>query len=88
MIGDTITDRQSSGRAAAGGTPLTPMVFAGLYPVESREQPAAGCARKLRLNGNAFSFEPENSIALGFRFRWALRTAASGECLGTLRARI
>jgi GTP-binding protein LepA len=47
-----------------------PMVFAGLYPVESH---AHGLLRealeKLRLNDSAFSFEPESSVALGFGFR-------------------
>src|SRR5947208_7952113 len=46
------------------------MVFAGLYPVESHEHGALRDAlEKLRLNDSAFSFEPENSVALGFGFR-------------------
>jgi GTP-binding protein LepA len=46
------------------------MVFAGLYPVESSEHGLLRDAlEKLRLNDSAFSFEPENSVALGFGFR-------------------
>jgi GTP-binding protein LepA len=46
------------------------MVFAGLYPVESHEHGMLRDAlEKLRLNDSAFSFEPENSVALGFGFR-------------------
>ena len=46
------------------------MVFAGLYPVESHEHGLLRDAlEKLRLNDSAFSFEPENSVALGFGFR-------------------
>ena len=47
-----------------------PMVFAGLYPVESHEHGLLRDAlEKLRLNDSAFSFEPEHSAALGFGFR-------------------
>ena len=46
------------------------MVFAGLYPIESHEHGLLRDAlEKLRLNDSAFSFEPENSLALGFGFR-------------------
>jgi GTP-binding protein LepA len=49
---------------------LKPMVFAGLYPVESHEHNLLRDAlEKLRLNDSAFNFEPENSVALGFGFR-------------------
>ena len=49
---------------------IKPMVFAGLYPVESHEHGLLRDAlEKLRLNDSAFSFEPENSVALGFGFR-------------------
>jgi GTP-binding protein LepA len=53
-----------------GFEPLKPMVFAGLYPVESHEHGLLRDAlEKLRLNDSAFNFEPENSVALGFGFR-------------------
>jgi GTP-binding protein LepA len=49
------------------------MVFAGLYPVESHEHGLLRDAlEKLRLNDAAFTFEPENSVALGFGFRCGL----------------
>ncbi len=71
QVGDTVTD---DAEPAAGPLPgfqeAKSMVFAGLYPVESH---AHGLLRdaleKLRLNDSAFSFEPENSAALGFGFR-------------------
>jgi len=71
QIGDTITD---DGRPASEPLPgfeqIKPMVFAGLYPVESHEHGLLREAlEKLRLNDSAFSFEPENSVALGFGFR-------------------
>ncbi len=70
-IGDTITD---SARPAAEAFPgfmeLKPMVFAGLYPVESHQYPELREAlEKLRLNDSSFFFEPETSAALGFGFR-------------------
>ena len=70
-IGDTITD---AGNPAAEPLPgfeeIKPMVFAGLYPVESHEHGVLRDAlEKLRLNDSAFNFEPENSVALGFGFR-------------------
>src|SRR6185369_16567333 len=49
---------------------IKPMVFAGLFPVESHEHGLLRDAlEKLRLNDSAFSFEPESSMALGFGFR-------------------
>ncbi len=71
QVGDTITDdREPAAAPLPGFQEAKPMVFAGLYPVESH---AHGLLRdaleKLRLNDSAFSFEPENSVALGFGFR-------------------
>jgi len=70
-IGDTIVDDEN--RAAEplpGFEEIKPMVFAGLYPVESHEHGLLRDAlEKLRLNDSAFNFEPENSTALGFGFR-------------------
>ncbi len=70
-IGDTIMD---DGDPAAEPLPgfqeVKPMVFAGLYPVESHEHGLLRDAlEKLRLNDSAFNFEPEHSAALGFGFR-------------------
>ncbi len=70
-IGDTITDDQNpAAEPLPGFEEIKPMVFAGLYPVESHEHGLLRDAlEKLRLNDSAFNFEPENSVALGFGFR-------------------
>ena len=71
QIGDTITDNANpAAEPLPGFQEVKPMVFAGLYPVESHEHGLLRDAlEKLRLNDSAFSFEPENSVALGFGFR-------------------
>jgi GTP-binding protein LepA len=71
QIGDTIIDASRPvAEALPGFQPIKPMVFAGLYPVESHEHGLLRDAlEKLRLNDSAFNFEPENSVALGFGFR-------------------
>jgi GTP-binding protein LepA len=70
-IGDTITDDEHPApEPLPGFEEIKPMVFAGLYPVESHEHGLLRDAlEKLRLNDSAFNFEPENSVALGFGFR-------------------
>jgi GTP-binding protein LepA len=71
QIGDTIIDDSNpAAQALPGFEEIKPMVFAGLYPVESHEHALLRDAlEKLRLNDSAFIFEPENSVALGFGFR-------------------
>jgi len=71
QIGDTITDAENpAAEPLPGFEAIKPMVFAGLYPVESHEHGLLRDAlEKLRLNDSALSFEPENSVALGFGFR-------------------
>jgi GTP-binding protein LepA len=70
-IGDTIVDEKNvAAEPLPGFQEIKPMVFAGLYPVESHEHGLLRDAlEKLRLNDSAFNFEPENSVALGFGFR-------------------
>src|SRR5579872_3171434 len=70
-IGDTITDHENpAAEPLPGFEEIKLMVFAGLYPVESHEHGLLRDAlEKLLLNDSAFSFEPENSVALGFGFR-------------------
>jgi GTP-binding protein LepA len=70
-IGDTIVDHLNpASEPLPGFEEIKPMVFAGLYPVESHEHGLLRDAlEKLRLNDSAFNFEPENSVALGFGFR-------------------
>jgi GTP-binding protein LepA len=71
QVGDTITnDENPAEEPLPGFEEIKPMVFAGLYPVESHEHGLLRDAlEKLRLNDSAFNFEPENSVALGFGFR-------------------
>ncbi len=71
QIGDTIIDDTNpASEPLPGFEEIKPMVFAGLYPVESHEHGLLRDAlEKLRLNDSAFNFEPENSVALGFGFR-------------------
>ncbi|HEY7305050.1 MAG TPA: translation elongation factor 4 [Bryobacteraceae bacterium] len=71
QVGDTITeDAHPAAEPLPGFQEIKPMVFAGLYPVESHEHGLLRDAlEKLRLNDSAFNFEPENSTALGFGFR-------------------
>src|SRR5208337_4327961 len=70
-IGDTIVDDEfPAAEPLPGFEEIKPMVFAGLYPVESSHHGLLRDAlEKLRLNDSAFNFEPENSVALGFGFR-------------------
>ncbi len=71
QIGDTVTDEQHPASTALPGfQEIKPMVFAGLYPVESdHHADLRDALEKLRLNDSSFFFEPESSAALGFGFR-------------------
>lgn len=69
-VGDTITNNDNPGIALEGYRPMKPMVFCGLYPIESSKFPALREAlEKLKLNDASLEFEPETSEALGFGFR-------------------
>jgi GTP-binding protein LepA len=70
-IGDTVThDGRPAASALPGFEDIKPMVFAGLYTVDSHEHTLLRDAlEKLRLNDSSFFFEPESSVALGFGFR-------------------
>ena len=70
-VGDTVTETaRRTVEPFPGFKELKPMVFAGLYPVESHQYPELREAlEKLRLNDASFFFEPETSAALGFGFR-------------------
>ncbi len=71
QIGDTVTESaRPTTEPFPGFREMKPMVFAGLYPVESHAYAELRDAlEKLRLNDAAFVFEPETSAALGFGFR-------------------
>jgi len=70
-VGDTITHaRNPTAQSFPGFQEVKPMVFSGLYPVDSGDyDDLRDAMEKLRLNDSSFSFEPENSAALGFGFR-------------------
>src|SRR6186713_1194327 len=70
-LGDTVTEVQRpTVEPFPGFKELKPMVFAGLYPVESHQYSELREAlEKLRLNDASFFYEPETSMALGFGFR-------------------
>ncbi|GIW39856.1 MAG: elongation factor 4 [Candidatus Binatia bacterium] len=71
QIGDTITYAERGVAVPLPGfRPVKPMVFCGLYPVETQQYGALRDAvEKLRLNDSSFTYEPETSSALGFGFR-------------------
>jgi GTP-binding protein LepA len=70
-IGDTVTEAaRPTVTPFPGFKRIKPMVFAGLYPVESnRYEELRDALDKLRLNDSSFFYEPESSAALGFGFR-------------------
>ncbi len=70
-VGDTITDeRKPASEPLPGFKPNQPVVFCGLFPVDSADfTELKASLGKLRLNDASFSFEAETSAALGFGFR-------------------
>ncbi|MGD1841636.1 MAG: translation elongation factor 4 [Thermonemataceae bacterium] len=69
-VGDTITKADKSGAAIQGFEDVKPMVFAGIYPVETSEfEDLREAMEKLQLNDASLVWEPETSAALGFGFR-------------------
>lgn len=71
QIGDTLTQQKNPAEAPLPGfQEIHPMVFSGIYPVETSDYEKLGASMdKLRLNDASFSFQSESSIALGFGFR-------------------
>ena len=70
-VGDTITHTDNpANERLVGYKPMKPMVFCGLYPIETSKYPELRDAlEKLKLNDASLEFEPETSKALGFGFR-------------------
>ncbi len=81
-VGDTLTDdRNPATEALPGFKPSVPVVFCGLFPVDSSEYEALReSLAKLALNDSSLHYEPESSAALGFGFRCG--------CLGLLHLEI
>ncbi len=69
-VGDTITTSQNPGESLKGFQEVKPMVFAGIYPVETSEfEELRDAMEKLQLNDASLVWEMETSAALGFGFR-------------------
>ncbi|WP_303316667.1 translation elongation factor 4 [Flavivirga abyssicola] len=70
-VGDTITDAKNpTTNAIAGFEDVKPMVFAGIYPVDTEDyEELRASMEKLQLNDASLVFAPESSAALGFGFR-------------------
>ena len=70
-VGDTITHvKRPCTKAIEGFEEVKPMVFAGVYPIETDEfEDLRASLEKLQLNDASLTFEPESSVALGFGFR-------------------
>ncbi len=69
-VGDTITLVSNPGEGIHGFEDVKPMVFAGIYPVETSEfEELRASMEKLQLNDASLVWEPETSAALGFGFR-------------------
>ena len=70
-VGDTITHvARPCDKAIAGFEEAKPMVFAGVYPIESEDyEDLRASLEKLQLNDASLTFQPESSMALGFGFR-------------------
>jgi len=81
-VGDTLTDeRNRTQKALPGFKPSVPVVFCGLFPVDSSDYEALReSLSKLALNDSSLHYEPETSAALGFGFRCG--------CLGLLHLEI
>jgi GTP-binding protein LepA len=69
-IGDTITTANASPPPLPGFEEVKPMVFAGIFPINTDDyEDLRDAVGKLKLNDASFSYEPESSLALGFGFR-------------------
>ena len=70
-VGDTITDENDPAKEPLPGyKPMKPMVYCGIYPIESNKyNHLLEAIEKLKLNDASLTFEPESSTTLGFGFR-------------------
>jgi len=69
-MGDTLTDPKHPAPALAGFQEIHPMVFSGLYPINTSDYESLKTSlAKLQLNDSAFVYQSESTVALGFGFR-------------------
>src|SRR5213595_2999954 len=69
-MGDTLTDSRFPSPALAGFQEVHPMVFSGIYPINTSDyEHLKASLAKLQLNDSAFVYQSESSVALGFGFR-------------------
>ncbi|MCK9411668.1 MAG: translation elongation factor 4 [Prolixibacteraceae bacterium] len=69
-VGDTITQVKNPAMAISGFEDVKPMVFAGVYPIDSEDyEDLRNAMEKLQLNDASLTYVPESSMALGFGFR-------------------
>ncbi len=70
-VGDTITHvNRPAGKGIDGFEEVKPMVFAGVYPIDTEDfENLRSSLEKLQLNDASLTFQPESSVALGFGFR-------------------
>ena len=69
-VGDTVTAVKNPSKAIEGFKEVKPMVFAGVYPIDSDDyEELRNSMEKLQLNDASLTYEPESSMALGFGFR-------------------
>jgi GTP-binding protein LepA len=68
-VGDTITQAENPAPAVKGFENVKPMVFAGIYPIETSFEELRASMEQLQLNDASLVWEPETSLALGFGFR-------------------
>jgi GTP-binding protein LepA len=69
-VGDTVTHVDNPGKAVQGFENVKPMVYAGIYPVDTSDfEELRASMEKLQLNDASLVWEPETSAALGFGFR-------------------
>lgn len=70
QVGDTVTNANCIAEPLPGYRKVTPMVYAGIFPVDSLDyQNLKDALEKLKLNDAALVYEPDTSVALGFGFR-------------------
>jgi GTP-binding protein LepA len=88
-IGDTITDQRHPAREPlVGFQEIHPMVFSGIYPINTGDfEHLKTAIGKLRLNDAAFVYQPESSVPLGFGFRCGFLGLLHGNHPGTAAAR-